>query len=275
MSSWRPISVRRHQRNMVSLMGPIVSFLLGVHLFLPPISYFCVGKSEPIMMSDFIIFIFPSVNFLVFSRKIYAWTLLRWFDGKCTNFGSCLPGGPSLSADTRETWWAWWALLSPFCLVCTSFCLLSATSVLASRNPSWWVTLSSSFSPPWTFLSFLGKSMHELYWSGSMGNALTLIGHVFLDARGRSSKRRIVWIRLFCSYQFHKGNVVIEWRSLGTFLNCLVHLLESEYLDFQVNSSFVLFVGRELLLLVGGGNRSEHTISSRVYRSLPRVLEAG
>ena len=65
-----PVSVRRHQRNVVSVMGHFVSFLLGmVHLLLPPIiyfSYFYIGESEPIMMSDFIVFIFPSLNFLVY-----------------------------------------------------------------------------------------------------------------------------------------------------------------------------------------------------------------
>ena len=157
MSSWRPISVRRHQRNMVSLMGPIVSFLFGVHLFLPPISYFCVGKSEPIMMSDFIIFFFPSVNFLVFSRKIYAWTLLKWFDGKCTDFDwSCFPGEPvSVRRHHRNVV----SLMGPIVSFLIGINIVhlflppSATSSSASRNPSWWAILSSSFFPPWTFLS--------------------------------------------------------------------------------------------------------------------------
>ena len=65
-----PVSVRRHQRNVVSVMGHFVSFLLGmVHLLLPPIIYLCVGESGGpglIMMSDFIIFIFPSMNILVY-----------------------------------------------------------------------------------------------------------------------------------------------------------------------------------------------------------------
>ena len=52
-------------------MGHFVSFLLGmVHLLLPPILYFLNGLREgvlgPIILCDFIIFMFPSMNFFVY-----------------------------------------------------------------------------------------------------------------------------------------------------------------------------------------------------------------
>ena len=64
-------SLRRHQRNLVSVMGHFVTFLLGmVHLLLPPIIYFLKGvgttESGPVIICDFIIFIVPSMNFFVY-----------------------------------------------------------------------------------------------------------------------------------------------------------------------------------------------------------------
>ena len=52
-------------------MGHFVSFLLGmVQLLLPPILYFLKGVREgvlgPIILCDFIIFLFPSMNFFVY-----------------------------------------------------------------------------------------------------------------------------------------------------------------------------------------------------------------
>ena len=66
-----PSNHRRHQRNVVSVTGHFVSFLLGmIHLLLPPIIYFLkgVGSGEagPIIVCDFIVFLFPSMNFFVY-----------------------------------------------------------------------------------------------------------------------------------------------------------------------------------------------------------------
>ena len=56
-------------------MGHFVSFVLGmVHLLLPPVIYFLKGVGQPgqqgevgpVVICDFIIFLFPSMNFFVY-----------------------------------------------------------------------------------------------------------------------------------------------------------------------------------------------------------------